>query len=205
MIDPTDVTKYDRTNAELEEFFLFCVVVAGKTAMVQARLLENFLQSLPHPDASPFERIFSQAIRGQGLMGTLKASRLGQFNRLHKCFLEAIATFSTDPLLSSICGGSMCGRTLRDCTVEDLEGITGIGPKTARFFLLHTRENEKIAALDTHILHYMRDQGIDTPKGTPSKGAKYRALELKFVELAEASGMSVADFDLKIWRQYSGN
>lgn len=206
MIDPTDVTKYDRTDAELEEFFMFCVVVAGKTAMTQARLLEGFIQSLPHPEASPFQRMLSQSLSSKAtLISKIKASRLGQYNRLEKCFKQAIGAFGNDVLLGNIIGTAPCGRTLRDCTVTDLESITGIGPKTARFFLLHTRENQKIAALDTHILHYMRDQGIDTPKVTPGKGAKYRELENKFVELAEASGMSVADFDLKIWRQYSGN
>ena len=46
MIDPSDVTKYDRTEEELEEWLLFCIVAAGKTAKTQARLLENFLTSL---------------------------------------------------------------------------------------------------------------------------------------------------------------
>lgn len=206
MIDPTDVTKFDRTDAELEEFFLFCCVVAGKTAMVQAKLLEGFIQSLPCPEGTPFQRIFAQCLSSKvTLIDRLRDSRLGQYNRLQRCFKQAVGTFSQDALTCSIMGVMPCGRTLRDCTVEDLESIPGIGPKTARFFLLHTRENQKIAALDTHILHYMRDQGIDTPKGTPGKGAKYRELEVKFVELAEASGMSIADFDLKVWRQYSGN
>jgi hypothetical protein len=205
MIDPTNVTKYDRTDAELEEYFLFCTVVAGKTAMTQARLLDNFLNSLPMAEASPFERIFARSMSGPGLMSKLKASRLGQYNRLHRCWLQAIALLCNDPLQARIMGFSACGRTLRNCTLDDLESIPGIGPKTARFFLLHTRPNQKVAALDTHILHYLRDQGVETPKGSPGKGAKYRELELKFIELAEASGSSVADFDLQIWRQYSGN
>jgi hypothetical protein len=44
MIDPRDVTKFDRTQAELEEYWLFCIVAAGKTAMTQARLLDAYLQ-----------------------------------------------------------------------------------------------------------------------------------------------------------------
>lgn len=205
MVDPTDVTNFNRTDAELQEYFLFCTVVAGKTAMVQSRLLEGFLNSLPHPTANPFDRIFASMITNGGVMAKIKDSRLGQYNRLNKCWREAIALFAEDPLQARILGGARCGRTLRDCTVDDLESITGIGPKTARFFLLHTRADQKIAALDTHILHYLRDQGVVTPKGTPGKGAKYRELELKFIELAEASGESVADFDLRVWRQYSGN
>ena len=44
MIDPSNVTNPARTPAELEEFLLFCVVVAGKNADQQAqKLLQRFL------------------------------------------------------------------------------------------------------------------------------------------------------------------
>jgi hypothetical protein len=38
-VDPYNITKYNRTEAELECFLLFCIVVAGKTAYIQARKL----------------------------------------------------------------------------------------------------------------------------------------------------------------------
>ena len=43
MIDPNNVTNPARTAAELEEFLLFCVVVAGKNADQQSLKLERFL------------------------------------------------------------------------------------------------------------------------------------------------------------------
>ena len=43
MIDPSNVTNPARTPTELEEFLLFCVVVAGKNADQQTRKLERFL------------------------------------------------------------------------------------------------------------------------------------------------------------------
>lgn len=188
MIDPRYVTKYDRTEAELEEFWLFCLVVAGKQAMVQAKLLDNFLHFCAE-EGTPFERV-QEAHDDGDLMMCLQKSRLGQYNRLQKAMLESISKLK--------------GK-LATCTVDDLEGITGVGSKTARFFLLHTRRDQKIAVLDTHVLRYMRDKGLTTQKGTPPKGPKYAELEDIFLKEVKKSGMSGADFDLHIWRTYSGN
>ena len=46
MIDPYNITNYNRTQNELEEFLLFCIVVAGKTAYIQSRKLDEFLASI---------------------------------------------------------------------------------------------------------------------------------------------------------------
>lgn len=190
LVDPADVTKFDRTEAELELFWMFCTVVAGKTARVQARLLEQFLLSLPDgADERPFHRIHACGRHSQAFLDLLTASKLGQYRRLRQCWID-----STSFLYGS----------LSTCTVQDLEAIHGVGPKTARFFLLHSRPDQKIAVLDTHVLKYLRHVGIDAPLGTPS-GTKYAELEQEFLKLAEASGQSVADFDLQIWRNYSGN
>jgi thermostable 8-oxoguanine DNA glycosylase len=43
--------------------------------------------------------------------------------------------------------------------------------------------------------------GFDVPKSTPS-GRKYSEIESIFLDMADASGMSLADFDLSIWRKY---
>lgn len=188
MIDPRYVTKYDRTDAELEEFWLFCLVVAGKTAMVQAKLLDNFL-NLCAEEGTPFERV-AEAQSDGDLLLCLKNSRLGQYTRLEKAMVESLT--------------KLTGK-LSTCTIDDLESITGVGSKTARFFMLHTRKDQKIAVLDTHVLRYMRDQGLTTQKGTPPKGPKYAELEQVFLNEVKKSGMSGADFDLHIWRTYSGN
>lgn len=190
MIDPRYVTKFDRTEAELEEFWLFCIVVAGKTATTQARLLDGFIKNISDtPGLTPFGAI--EEARDDGdLMECLKLSRLGQYNRLEKAFVESITKLK--------------GK-LTTCSVTDLEAITGVGSKTARFFLLHTRKDQKIAVLDTHVLKYLRDQGLTTQTGTPPAGPKYAALEQIFLGEVAKSGMSAPDFDLHIWRTYSGN
>lgn len=188
MIDPRYVTKYDRTEAELEEFWLFCLVVAGKTATTQARLLDAFLTALGQT-GTPFEKI-QAAVDDDDLLEMLKLSRLGQFNRLKKAMEESLTKLS--------------GK-LSTCSVTDLEAISGVGSKTARFFLLHTRKNQNIAVLDTHVLRYMRDNGLTTQVGTPPAGPKYAAIETIFIAEAKKANMSIADFDLHIWRTYSGN
>jgi hypothetical protein len=46
LIDPYKITNYKRSKNELEEFLLFCIVVAGKTAYIQSQKLDEFLISI---------------------------------------------------------------------------------------------------------------------------------------------------------------
>jgi hypothetical protein len=123
MIDPTKVTNYDRTEAELEEFLLFCIAVAGKTAKTQARLLDNFLTSLRSNYGSnittPFQLIYNADNVGC-LRSEIEKSRLGQYNRLEKSFRKT---------------HDFIGK-LKTITIDELETIPGIGQKTSRFYLL---------------------------------------------------------------------
>jgi thermostable 8-oxoguanine DNA glycosylase len=184
-VDPAEVIRFDRTDEELQVFWLFCGCVAGKTASTQARLLSAFLSSLGD-HGSAFQRIRRSAMRGE-LLDALKASRLGQYNRLCRFMIESL------------------NLDLRNCTVEDLERIPGCGPKTARMFLMFSRPNQRFAALDTHVLKHLRANGIEAPKTTPPAGKTYARLEQEFLKLADASGMSIADYDLQVWKTYSGN
>lgn len=190
MIDPTNITKFNRTEAELEEFLLFCILVAGKNSNVQAKKLEKFLTDYSDRPMDPFTLIRYLIFMGQSaLMSWMKMSKLGQYTRLEKCFTELMF---------------LQGK-LSTCSVSDLEAISGIGPKTARFFLTHTRPNQQFAVLDTHMLRYLRDMGYDkVPASTPS-GKKYREWELVVLDKALSHGMSAADFDLMIWNKYSKN
>lgn len=184
MIDPRNIIDYNRNLHDLQEHFLFCLVVAGKTAATQAKLLEKFLTSLPRPGFSPFGRI-AIAISEGTLETKLMESHLGQYNRLSKAFRAGLKL------------------NLATCTVEDLEAIHGIGPKTARMFVMQNRKDQRVAALDTHVLKYLASQGHKVPKSTPPAGATYNRLEQAFLELADKSGMSPSEFDLEIWRHYS--
>ena len=191
MIDPTNITKFDRTEAELEEFLLFCILVAGKNSNVQAKKLEQFLDSPNYhfnKGVSPFEKIVSWILIDR-LDVRMKFVKLGQYTRLGKCFTQLV---------------SLQGK-LKYCSVFDLEKIHGIGPKTARFFLTHTHPNQQFAILDTHMLRYLRDNGYNAPKSTPSAGPTYRMWEFAVLQEARKALMSAADFDLMVWNKYSKN
>lgn len=189
MIDPSDVIKFDRTAAELQEFWLFCTVVAGKTASTQARLLDRFLNLLPLAE-TPFLRIiYGIEMENSGLFSfedALKESRLGQYRRLSKCFRQSV------------------GLNLQTCSVAQLEAIHGVGPKTARMFVMHSRPDQRHAALDTHVLKHLRANGHPhAPLVTPGNPKHYALFETAFLALSDASGMSVSEYDLHVWKLYA--
>lgn len=177
MIDPTNPTNYNRTQSELEEWLLFCVVVAGKSSFQQAKKLDEFLSL--EEFGSPFQKIFQMFCRGT-LVDNLKKVRMGQYERIGYIF------------------GVLSHYKISDITLAVLEGIKGIGPKTARFYFLHSFPDMEIAVLDVHILSWLREHGYAAPKSTPNL-KKYLALEKIFLSEAKKRNMSAAELDIQIW------
>lgn len=188
MIDSANITNFNASKAELEELILFWVCAAGKNGTTAARCLDRLLTKWRSPEYSvyfyPFT-VIKTIDYYSNLEQELKEAGIGCYKSKTKTFLALINS----------------GINLRTCTVEDLEDIYGIGPKTARCFLIHSRPDQRYAGLDTHILKYLRSKGHEVPKSTPT-GNKYRKLEKIFLEYADQSGMSVAEFDLHIWNSY---
>lgn len=185
LVDPNNITKFDCTQNELQLLILFWISAAGKKASTSAKNLQRLMITgvQNHNTDEPFEIIKKF---GLDLPNILKSHGFGCYNNKAKSMLEL----------------SYSNIDLKNCSVFDLEKIKGLGPKTARCFLLHTRKNVRFAGLDTHILKYMKENGINVPKSTPS-GKKYFEIEQKFLEMVDKSGKSVAEFDLEIWRRYS--
>lgn len=193
-IDVRNITNFNRTKNELELFAIFCILVAGKNAQVTARQLNSLLtymcklyygNSVVNPTTrSPFAlmRLFS----APSLALLLKSQGIGCYTSKSKA-LHQLVTSHID---------------LTKCSIEDLEHIHGIGSKTARMFILHSRQDSQCAVLDTHVLKYLRSRGIRAPKQTPT-GAAYKRLETAFIDLARKARKSVAAFDLSIWRKYT--
>ena len=193
-VDPYNITKYDRTRDELECFLLFCIVVAGKTAYIQARKLDEFLTSinkrLMMPEhVNPFQSLKSAEQHGILMQEILKA-KLGQYKKIYNGF-KYITEHEYD---------------LTRMTPDLLECIPGVGMKTSRFFLLHSDKNYKdiIAILDTHILKFIKENIDDrAPKSTPTIRVTYKYWEDLFLYWCQCNNKNVADFDLEVWKSYA--
>ena len=193
-IDPYNITKFDRTEEELQLFLLFCIVVAGKTAYIQAEKLEQFLCSvnerLMMPKfVLPFQTLKSAEQHGI-LMQEIQKAKLGQYRKIYAGF-KFISEYKFD---------------LRKTTTEQLEVIPGVGMKSSRFFLLHSDLNyqNNIAILDTHILKFIKENIDDrAPKSTPTIRVTYKYWEDVFLYWCELNNKNIADFDLEVWKTYA--
>ena len=194
MIDPYQITNYNRTQNELEEFLLFCIVVAGKTAYIQAQKLQDFLSSintrLMMPEnINPFQSIKSAYQHGI-LMEEILRAKLGQYKKIYNGF-KYIAEHEYD---------------LTRMTPDLLERIPGVGMKSSRFFLLHSdiKYKNKIAIIDTHILKFIKENIDDrAPKSTPTIRVTYKYWEDVFLAFCDNMNKNVAEFDLETWKSYA--
>lgn len=190
MINPEKISNFNLTVPELEENILFWVCAAGKNGVTAAKSLDKLLTNLGNHfgQDTPFNLL--RKMTGDyhlhlSLPAWLKEAGIGCYNNKAVTFRQ-LASSAID---------------LQTCTVDDLMSIKGIGPKTARAFLVHTREAQKFAVIDTHILKFLRHQGIMAPKSTPG-GKKYNELEKAFLSICDLRGLEVADLDLAIWNHY---
>lgn len=186
MVNPFEITNYHRTKEELEEFLLFCIVVAGKTAYVQANKLEQFLNSNKSGlNLEPFN-ILKELYKNNSLLYEIVRAKLGQYNKIHKAF-------------SYLCENQI---DLKNCSLEDLELIPGVGPKTSRFYMLHSRKCE-VAILDTHILKFLKKYDENVPKSTPSNKKIYKKYESLFLDVCRSVNKEPAEYDLELWKLYA--
>lgn len=180
-IDPNNVTKFDRTRNELLEFWLFCLFVRGKNADVQTVKLDEFIKQMHGLPKMP-EMVGMIEFK-------LRQVKAGQYGTLTPAIRETLIQLEKDPDF------------LRRASARDLEDIYGVGPKTSRFFILHSRPDARVAVLDTHILRYLGDRsGVDIPRLTPPAGKRYEKLEEDFLMYADLYEVDPAAFDLAIWR-----
>lgn len=189
MIDPENITDYNLNSNRLEERILFWICAAGKNGRAAARSLHKLLSYIneDYIEVGPFNVIRSY-IAHSNLQNLMKACGVGCHSIKAKSFSEIVA--------SNI--------DLATCTCEELERIYGIGMKTSRCFILHSRKGARHAGLDTHILKYLRILNIEyVPKSTPSSKKLYLKLEKDFLIISDLFNMDPADLDLEIWNYYS--
>lgn len=170
----------ERTDEELEWFLFFSIAVAGKTGLIVEQAVERFFQ---FAHERPFEYI-RQLMADGWYTAALRAARVGQYTKMNRAMRHIIQS----------------GLNPRTCTLDELEAVPGIGPKTARFFLLYTRPGQRVAALDIHILRFLRRIGVDAPDNTPQNPKTYRRLEKAFLDAADGLEMTPAELDDVLWR-----
>ena len=190
-VNPTDITDFNRDTNQLESFWLFCMFVAGKNSDYASRCLTQLIHGMSKSEdfSVGYHSIFDyfRDLGRDGIHNALVASKVGQYGRLTKGIMQSLDL------------------DLETCTLDDLLAIHGVGNKTARFFLLHTRGGD-YAVLDTHILSWMRSHGVpDAPKNTPTNTKKYKELEKQFRLLSRLNFpyLSDAQIDLLIWSDQS--
>ena len=190
-IQPDKISNFNLTNDELEYNLLFWVAAAGKNGVTAAKTLGKFFELLrqDYPlvkTNSPF--VLLLAVHSPFIAPTMKKAGIG------------CSTAKSDTFLSLACAGL----DLRTCSVDDLIKIKGIGLKTAKGFLAHTRPGQRFAVIDTHVLKFLRHRGINNvPKTTPGKKSKrYGELEKEFLKICDEWGIEPYDLDLQVWNHY---
>lgn len=169
---------------EIQIKLIYAMIVAGKSAAFADTACRRLFQGLPHRTL-PFRWI--REMDSDALMIRLREARTGNYGKLHRG-LQELTRAHLD---------------LRVCGPEELEQIHGVGPKTSRFWLLWTRPDANYAALDVHVLRWLRAQGHAAPKQTPSSAKAYAALEKVFLEEAKRRGLTARELDLQIWEAAS--
>ena len=169
------------STAELEYKLLYSMIVAGKTAAFADAATYRFCGNR-RPGYSPFDVVRCYLV-DRTLDRCLRLARTGNYAKLKRGF-AALVRAKLD---------------LATCTVADLERIHGIGPKTSRFFMLWTRSGARYAALDTHVLKWLRYLGHRAPYSTPQSSMRYAALESIFLAESDRRQLSPRQLDSKIW------
>ncbi len=188
MIDASNITNYNLFDNELEAHIVFWVLAAGKNGTRAAEITNNMTYN--------WERI-------AGITSPFKLLRsLSMKETINLCV--NYKTGCQTSKARSLYEVSRSNLDLRTCTAEDLESIYGIGMKTSRCFIIHSRKNAKYAGLDTHMLKHLASLGYVVPKSTPT-GKNYLTLEKIVVILSKESGKTPAKYDLDVWNKYKIN
>jgi hypothetical protein len=169
-------------TARREKLAIFGPMVAGKRSVQTQKVLDKLLGALPEAP-TPFGQL--KAASDEQLEGAMRAAGTGQYGRFARTFRD----------LQNL------DLTHRNPSLEEWEGVHGISHKTSRFIAMNMDKDAQTAALDVHVLRWLRSQGHDAPEQTPGSPAVYRKLENVVLDEAKKRGMTPREFDLMIWKQ----
>lgn len=180
--------------AEIQRRLILAILVAGKSADFAEKALWNFLSAVASTcggDAQdePFKLL--RRLTPTQLDECARFARTGNYGKICRAIRDLLAT----------------KLDLLKCPPQDLEKIHGIGPKTSRFFIMWIRPDERYAALDVHVLRWLRALphiGVRVPKSTPQSSEKYALLERLFIAEADRLGKTPRQLDIEIWEAGAG-
>lgn len=227
MIDPKNITNYNRNEWELQEFFIFCIAVAGKksdqTALkvqelsehINEMFVENPFYEKVKPETGIIHYLLGEQDEGNAGIELLRELKFGKYNQWEKFieYFKRLKWWTLDLLPKS--EGITIGEWLRLAPIELLERIPSVGKKTSRFFKLHSDPKARCVPLDTHILKFIKSQSLDLPidkeyfpKSTPQSKLWYGKLEDEALILMDSymkmEGLTtLAEADLAIWKSYA--
>lgn len=194
MIDAMNVTDYNRTPDQLERFLMFCCAVAGKNALTTDKAFDRLVTWVyANSDIQEHGTLLDWwgdlVEKGIATPALLKSFGFGCYNQRHKTFY-------------AIYSAKKQGMQFSRESPEVLETIPGIGMKTSRYFILHSRQSVPFAVLDRHVLRYLGEKGVaNVPESTPTTAKEYLRLETEFLKTVPR-GKTPANHDLDIWKAY---
>jgi endonuclease III len=179
------------TQFEREARLIYSVIVAGKSADFADTKTRLFIDAIRktlsfRKTKTPFEMM--RCLTVEVIDECARHVKTGNYNKLSRACYE-LANRQID---------------LVRVTPQQLETIHGIGPKTSRFFILWTRPTEQHAALDVHVLRWLRQWWPDAPKSTPQNPTAYAKWEERFLSKARELGKTARELDNEVWQAGAG-
>jgi hypothetical protein len=175
LIDETNLTNYNRSTAELEEFLVFCIICGAEPDAGRAALLTaNLMSSGTGGEHAPFAHL-RQIINVDSLLKRVEQAKVP------KARAKAVTASLQEAVAREI--------DLRSVSLPALLTIPGVTPPVARSFLIHTRNGVRHVVLNHEMLTYMRSSGVvnDVPKELPTAEREYARLEWDFLTLFDRS------------------
>ena len=193
MITPNSITNFNRSTAELGWFWLFCLSVQGKNSGVQSRKINNIIHCFEDAFQCEVDPIYVYSKTPHEFSEELEQIGLGQYDRIFTALAETVEAGGVE--------------FLKTATVEELMGIYGVGPKTARFFILHSCRGARCVPLDTHVIKWLQmvvraNMCSSFTCSRPTNNEDYLLKEKAALSWMDKifPDISIADADLLIWK-----
>jgi len=194
MIIPTAITQYGRNPIQLLEFAIFAVCVAGKNSDQTAKKVDSLWR----------DQSFRTTLTTQFRYPPLTDTQHDLYVKMIRQYLEAHKIGQYDRLSRVIMWLNQKSCKLDTIKFNDLVDFRGIGPKTAAFFILHSRRGATVPVIDTHICKYMADKGVEMKVTSSLPKYMKNVVMVKHWMKKDFPKMTLAEADLLLWNKYSG-